>query len=238
MTLSQIEQMLAEQGMTLNITRKSVKNINFRVKPNQLNVSAPRRVSQRELVASIFTRLAWAMDAHAQLQAKQQKQPDVQHLNLADGSVVKLWGEDYQLQVTQAQKPQVDVNKASQIIKLQVPDKHSDSLHAALTQVYRQELAEVMPALFEKWQPVVGKCATETRIKKMTTRWGSCNVQKARVWLSLYLAQYPLPCTEYVIVHELCHLHEANHSKRFWAHVARAMPEYKQWHNHLKGKDI
>lgn len=101
---------------------------------------------------------------------------------------------------------------------------------------YRQQLAEVMPELFDKWQPIVGAQAKETRIKKMHTRWGSCNTRAQRIWLSVYLPAFPIECTEYVIVHELCHLHHANHSRAFWQTVETAMPEYKQWHKMLAGK--
>jgi predicted metal-dependent hydrolase len=101
---------------------------------------------------------------------------------------------------------------------------------------YRQQLLEVMPALFDKWQTIVGVTANETRLKKMHTRWGSCNTRARRIWLSVYLPAYPIECTEYVIVHELCHLHHANHSRAFWQTVATAMPDYQRWHNMLAGK--
>ena len=101
---------------------------------------------------------------------------------------------------------------------------------------YRQQLAQVMPALFDKWQPIVGVKAIETRIKKMHSRWGSCNTRARRIWLSVYLPAFPIECTEYVIVHELCHLHHANHSREFWQTVKTAMPEYKKWHDMLAGE--
>lgn len=101
---------------------------------------------------------------------------------------------------------------------------------------YREQLTLVMPELFSKWQPIVGAQANETRIKKMHTRWGSCNTRARRIWLSVYLPAYPIQCTEYVIVHELCHLHHPNHSSAFWQSVTTAMPEYKRWHEMLAGK--
>lgn len=237
MSLAEIERVLAEQKISLAITRKRVKNINFRVKTSQLAVSAPKRVSQRELAAAIQARLTWAVDAHEKLQAKQVHQPDIHHMLLKNGSRVKLWGEDYTLVVLgTSKKTQVTADSVNQEIQVRVTENTPENLSQALCSLYRRELAEVMPELFEKWQPVVGRSAQEIRIKKMTTRWGSCNVRDKRVWLSLYLAQYPQQCTEYVIVHELCHLHEANHSPQFWKQVENAMPDYKQWHGYLKGK--
>ena len=101
---------------------------------------------------------------------------------------------------------------------------------------YRQQLSVVMPELFDKWQPIIKAQAQEIRIKKMHSRWGSCNTRARRIWLSVYLPAFPIECTEYVIVHELCHLHHANHSPAFWQTVATAMPDYKQWHDMLAGK--
>lgn len=99
---------------------------------------------------------------------------------------------------------------------------------------YRRELTLLIPTLLATWQPIVGKNARSVRLKNMHTRWGSCNVRDARIWLSVQLAAQPVMCTHYVFVHELCHLHHANHSSDFWAQVARAMPDYQQWHDRLK----
>ena len=101
---------------------------------------------------------------------------------------------------------------------------------------YRQQLSIVMPDLFKKWQPIIKAQAQEIRIKKMHSRWGSCNTRARRIWLSVYLPAFPIECTEYVIVHELCHLHHANHSPAFWQTVKTAMPNYKKWHDMLAGK--
>lgn len=103
---------------------------------------------------------------------------------------------------------------------------------------YRQAIQNEIPRLCQTWQPIVGKTAHEVRIKKMYTRWGVCNIAKGRIWLSLYLAAYPKPCLDYVFVHELCHLHHANHSPAFWQTVKNAMPDYQTWHKQLKDSSI
>ncbi len=60
----------------------------------------------------------------------------------------------------------------------------------------------------------------------MKSRWGSCS-SRGRVAFALNLAQLPQSLVDYVIVHELAHLHEMNHSPRFWAHVAAQLPDYQ-----------
>lgn len=208
---SAIESILNEAQIELKITRKRVKNINFRLKPYQLSVSAPYYASDKDLIRVLSKRLDWAINQHSTLLKRQRQQQGANFQGSESNNAlqpVKLWGKSQGLIMGEAER--IDW--------------------------YRRELQQVMPDLFAKWQPIVDAYAAETRIKKMTTRWGSCNTRAKRVWLSAYLPAYPIECTEYVIVHELCHLHHANHSAAFWQEVKRSMPDYKRWHDKLAGK--
>ncbi len=201
-----MQQQLAQAGIKLCVTRKRVKNFNFRLKPMLLSMSAPLFTTDKHIAHALQQRLPWVISQHERLitqQAQSQQQQDGAFL---------LWGEPQSISQSQA------MSEAQKI------------------EYYRQALAQVMPALFAKWQPIVGATANETRIKKMRTRWGSCNTQAKRIWLSAYLPAYPIECSEYVIVHELCHLHHPNHSPEFWKAVKTAMPEYRRWHDQLAGK--
>ena len=72
-------------------------------------------------------------------------------------------------------------------------------------------------------------------IKNQKTRWGSCSKQR-NINFNYKIALLPEHQVDYIIVHELCHLAEMNHSKRFWALVARTIPDYKQIRKELKQK--
>ena len=203
---------LAQADIELHISKKRVKNINFRLKPHKLMVSVPISLSSAQTVQAIEKRVPWAIANHAHVleRYKRQQIPSQQSIketSTADRTLL-LWGVEQSFTLN----------------------------HDKKIAYYRQHLSEVMPALFNKWQPIVGAYANEIRLKKMHTRWGSCNTRARRIWLSVYLPAYPIECTEYVIVHELCHLHHANHSRAFWQTVATAMPDYKHWHNMLAGK--
>ena len=199
---------LAQAGIELHISKKRVKNINFRLKPHQLLVSVPLFISPAQAAQAVMKRVSWAIANHPQVleQYKRQQLPLAQALT-ADSTLL-LWGKEQPFTLN-----------------------HDEKLA-----YYRQHLSEAIPALFAKWQPIVGATANEIRLKKMHTRWGSCNTRARRIWLSVYLPAYPIACTEYVIVHELCHLHHANHSRAFWQMVATAMPDYQHWHDMLAGK--
>jgi predicted metal-dependent hydrolase len=199
---------LSEAGIELQISKKRVKNINFRLKPYLLMVSAHSFISPAQMAKSIAKRVPWAIQNHAQVLEQYQRKQRTSSESSVNDSPILLWG---------------------------IPQSISLG-HDKKIAYYRQHLSKVMPSLFDKWQPIVGATANEIRLKKMHTRWGSCNTRARRIWLSVYLPAYPIECTEYVIVHELCHLHHPNHSAAFWQTVATAMPEYRHWHNMLAGK--
>ena len=201
-------QYLSEAGIELQITKKHVKNINFRLKPYLLMVSVPKFISPAQMAQSIAKRLPWAIENHVQVLEQYKRKQNTSSESLVANSPILLWS---------------------------IPQSFSLNDDEKIA-YYRQQLSEITPALFEKWQPIVGATANEIRLKKMHTRWGSCNTRARRIWLSVYLPAYPVECTEYVIVHELCHLHHPNHSAAFWQTVATAMPDYQRWHNMLAGK--
>jgi predicted metal-dependent hydrolase len=90
-------------------------------------------------------------------------------------------------------------------------------------------LKAVVPELMLKWEKVIGVHASEYGIKRMRTKWGTCNTDAKRIWLNLELARKPVICLEYIIVHELVHLIERSHNERFVALMDSFMP---QWRSH------
>lgn len=106
---------------------------------------------------------------------------------------------------------------------LQVTEK----CEALLREWHREQIRGVMPSLLATWLPVIGVELREWRIKKMKTRWGSCNIRSRRIWLNLELAKLPISCLEYVVVHELVHLLERYHNRRFHLLMDGFMPDWR-----------
>ena len=107
------------------------------------------------------------------------------------------------------------------------PDATVDQRVEVLRQWYRQQLRELIPPLLEKWEKALGVCAAEWGIKKMKTKWGSCNSAARRIWLNLELAKKPVQCLEYVLAHELAHLIERHHNDRFIAILDKHLPQWR-----------
>jgi len=72
----------------------------------------------------------------------------------------------------------------------------------------RNELKKELEILVPKWEKIIGVTVNQVRIKKMKTKWGTCNPEAKRIWINLELVKKPRECLEYVIVHELVHLLE------------------------------
>jgi predicted metal-dependent hydrolase len=96
------------------------------------------------------------------------------------------------------------------------------------------EFERVVRELVPSWEKLLGVSVTFVGIRRMTSRWGSCTAKTRRIRLNAALEYCPHECLEYVIVHELAHLRENNHSPRFWAIVAGALPDYKTRQAKLK----
>ena len=93
---------------------------------------------------------------------------------------------------------------------------------------WRALVQACVPALVEKWEPVLGVKLKTLVYRNMTSRWGSCNTKTGRICINIRLALYPPECLEYVVVHELCHLRVSGHGADFWQLVGMCLPNYKQ----------
>lgn len=109
----------------------------------------------------------------------------------------------------------------------------TDQREKVLSRWYREQLKALVPPLMKKWQLLTGVQASEWGIKKMKTKWGSCNTNTGRIWLNLELAKKPVQCLEYIVVHELVHLLERNHTERFSSLMDGFLPDWRARRNQL-----
>ena len=100
----------------------------------------------------------------------------------------------------------------------------------------KKKLLEVLPQVIQKCERITGLHALEWKLRDMKTRWGSCNIQKKRIWLNIQLAAYPRECLEYVVTHELVHLLVPGHGKEFWSYMDRFFPEWRRVRKELNGR--
>lgn len=102
-----------------------------------------------------------------------------------------------------------------------------------MTEWYRRQLKERIPALVEKWERIISVELDDWRVKQMKTKWGTCSVKARRIWLNLELAKKPEHCLEYIIVHEMLHMLERKHNDRYVAYMDKFMPQWRQYKEEL-----
>jgi predicted metal-dependent hydrolase len=114
------------------------------------------------------------------------------------------------------------------MLELQISAKASaQEREQVLQRWYRQQLRILIPPLLVKWEAALEVKVAECRVKKMKTKWGSCNPEARRIWLNLELSKKPLRCLEYLLVHELAHLIERRHNSAFISMMDKHLPQWR-----------
>ena len=93
---------------------------------------------------------------------------------------------------------------------------------------YRRELCDIASQLVAKWEKQIGIKLNAFQIKKMRTKWGSCNIEKKTLLLNLDFAREPIECIEYIVVHEMVHLLHRRHNDIFKRYMDRFLPDWRE----------
>lgn len=213
-------------GLRVEIVRKAIKNLHVGVYPpaGRVRVAAPLRLDDEAVRLAVISRLGW-------IRRKQKAfvEQDRQSLReMVAGESHYFQGRRYLLEVVESEGRPGVLLKRNRTMELRVrPGADRERREAVLQRWYRRQLRELLPPLLARWEPKVGRTITEVRIRKMKTRWGSCNAGARRIWLNLELIKKPVSCLEYVLVHEMVHLHEPHHTERFQEMLDALMPTWR-----------
>ena len=236
---------ILENLVQIELHRKKIKNLYLRVHPDgRVTLSAPKRLSDKAIRDFLTSKSDWIQTQRGKMLSRKNS-VSRQELTYSTGEKHYLWGQPYILVVEETPgRSSAAVTKviweeqeenSSPAILLRAPAGSTlEQRKHLLDEFYRSELIAAIPNLMEKYSRIVGKAPEEWRIRNMKTRWGTCNVVDKRIWLSLHLAKKDPRCLEYVIVHELTHLYEPNHSKAFWERVGKYYPDWKAVRKLLK----
>ena len=215
-------------GLAVEVVRKNIKHLYVGVYPpaGRVRVSAPLRIDKDAIRLAVISRLGWIRKRQAQFE-QQERQSEREYVS---GESHYFEGRRYRLDVIEQNSPPAVLLLNNSILALGVrPGTDRSQREATLDHWYRGQLRDRLPALVEKWEQKIGVQANEVRIRKMKTRWGTCNSRARRIWLNLELMKKPASCLEYVVVHELVHLLERKHNNRFKDLMDKHMP---QWRTH------
>lgn len=214
------------RGIPVEIHRKAIKNLHVGVYPpnGRVRVAAPPHLDDEAVRLAIVSRLAWIhrQQQHFARQARQSAR------EMVTGESHYFEGRRYRLNVLeQPGSPGVRVaNNATLELNVR-PGTDPARRREVLDRWYRRRLKARIPDLLAHWTRVIGVEVMDCRVRRMKTRWGSCNIQARRIWLNLELVKKPPRCLEYILVHEMVHLLERCHNDRFRALMDQFMPDWR-----------
>jgi len=211
-------------GISVEIQKKKIKNMHLHVKvPNgAVLVTAPFQMPEEVIIRFVEEKASWIRKQQERLRYQKWQYPQ----KYITGETLYIWGQPYQLFVVAAEKKDI-LQEENKVLLYMPKGSSTKQREMVIREWYRTLLQEVVSDYLPKWEQTTGLFCSSWQIKKMKTRWGTCNIHTGKVWLNLQLAQKPLRCLEYVILHELAHLKENNHGEKFWNLVAQHMPDYK-----------
>ena len=213
-------------SMELVLNRKSIKNIHISVLPpdGRIRVSAPTHMTDTAIRMAVLSRIPWIKKHQKDFAA----QPRQSKRQMVSGECHYLWGRRYRLNVIEKNgRHELQLAGHNRLNLFVNPGTTAENKMLVLNKFYRSILKERTKKLVREWQPRIGVEPTFLGVKKMKTKWGSCNTQSKRIWINLELAKKPPECLEYILVHELVHLLERNHNERFKTHMDKFMPHWK-----------
>jgi predicted metal-dependent hydrolase len=193
----------------------------------RVEVRAPKWVSKRDIESFVQERTSWALQE--QQKALQKLASQARYL---DGECHYYLGQQYLLSVTEAGRASTHFQDSIFTVKVRNPDDEAQ-VKAALERWYRRQgeafFAQRLAICYQRLpiETLDFRPLPNLSLRKMRNRWGSCS-SKGAITLNSLLMKMPVECIDYVIVHELCHLWEFNHSKAFYQLMSRLMPEWKR----------
>ncbi len=219
-------------GLVVYVVRKDIKNLHLAVYPpnGRVRVATPLRVDDEAVRLAIISKLSWIKRQQTKFK-EQERQSEREYVS---GESHYFQGARYRLNVFYRDGAGQVVIRNKKLIDLYVrPTSTTTQRERVMTAWYRAYLKQTVLPLITKWEKIIGVEVADWGIKRMKTKWGTCNIEARRIWLNLELAKKSSRCFEYILIHEMVHLLERHHNERFLELMNKFMPHWRQYRDEL-----
>ncbi len=219
----------SRRPLTYELERKAVKRLNLRVRDDgTVHLSIPKRTTVTEAEAFLRDHEEWVLGALSRMEKRAEAHPTAETV----GDSLPYLGGKLEVVWQVGSPARVEANMAEGRLTVTLPSPADPEMRAAAIETFEiAETRKLVTALVDRYYPLFAARGVPypkaIRVKVMKTRHGSCSSAKGYLNFSSKLCEYPIAFIEYVVVHELCHFLEANHSDRFWREVARVLPDWE-----------
>jgi len=217
--------------ISVDVVLKDIKNIHLSVYPptGRVRISAPKRMSMDTIRVFAISKLGWIKKQQAKLQAQERETPR----DFLDRESHYVWGKRYLLNMIEGdQAPSVTLKGKKMMLEIR-PQTSGDKRQEIIENWYREQLKAEAKTLIAKWEPRINVTVDRFYVRRMKTKWGSCNPERQSIRLNTDLARKPRECLEYLIVHEMVHILEPTHNARFVALMDQFMPNWQHRRDQL-----
>lgn len=227
---------LTVAGLAIDVVRKDIKNLHISVYPpaGRVRIAAPEEIDDEVIRLAVVQRLPWIKRQQKQLRSAERQSKR----EMLSGETHYVWGTRYRLDASRRSGNYSVTIEGQHLVVVTPEAADGDARRAALDRWYRREVKAALPALFEKWEPIVGAEADHIVVRRMKTKWGTCKQDSRTIWINPELAKKTPRCLEYIVVHELTHLHERTHNERFVALMDGFMPDWRTRRDELNGAPL
>lgn len=227
---------LTVRGIDVDVIYKDIKNLHIAVYPplGRVRVAAPERLDDEQVRLAVIQRLPWIKRQREQLKAA----PRQTEREMVTGESHYVWGLRKRLKVVERPGRTHLETDGDRLVLYTPSDTTAEERRTALDRWHRQQLRESIPAVIETWEQKLEVSVPKWTIRRMKTKWGSCNRETRHLWFNVELAKKHPDCLEYIVVHEMTHYFERNHGERFTKLMDKHLPDWRSRRDQLNGSPL
>jgi len=212
------------ETIEFKVTKSKRKSLSIAIQPDgNLLVKAPFFLSDAEILKWVKTKTGWIIRQRAKIIEQQEINPPKHYIS---GEKFLYLGKEYELEVRFSERRAGMVGIDEDKIILFSKSEEKTEVEKILSAWYVKQAKARLPKRVRFWAEQMGESYGNITIKNQKKRWGSCSSAR-NLNFNWRLIMMPEEVIDYVVVHELCHLRQMNHSKEFWREVEKVLPDYK-----------
>ena len=206
------------------------KSASIQLKDGQVRVRAPRSLSDKRINDLIKKRAPWIKEKLEEYS----KRPQAVTKKYEDGEIFSYLDRNYELKIVESDEEAVKLKNGCLVVSICKEDFGKNiKVQNLLTDWYRNHAHKYLQERTIKFANIIGVSPSSISVKNYKSRWGSCSINGA-IDYNWKIIQAPKKVIDYVVIHELCHLLEHNHSPKYWSYVEKFMPNWKENRDWLK----
>ena len=211
-------------SVEIEVKFKPIKNLHLSVHPpyGHVTISSPEIYDLEKVKIYAATKHGWIKKEQKKFLTQEREEPR----DFITQESHFFFGNRYLLKLIPATRNKVEIKGKKLFLYTTDPDNAALN-RKTLYSFYRRELRKKIVEFTAFYSGQMNIDIPEFKIRSMKTKWGSCATDSKRLWFNIELAKKPLECIEYIVVHEMVHLMERNHTKRFVLLMDRYFPNWQ-----------